>query len=187
MNLVKEIPSPVKRKDLHDISDRVHSLKSAIKFKLELESIMAQQEKLATSLMSPSVLVSVLSPFIKSFREKIYMRKIKCSELRMDISVKTKLRNTYHRNEMELEMTFEEIYKDMEQNFGDYLNGLHHVKVKFNNSDPIPYQDVCKLIDKYKDFPPTVKTDKLSFFLAMENTLYSVNNPDQYQQELDEN
>ncbi len=177
------IPSPKKREDLHEITDSVFSLKSAIRTKLELEAQMEHTIKLSASLAKPDLWISLFALFSRTHFEKKIRRKIQQSQSNMDVEVKTKQRNIYHRNEMDLEGTFADLYKAMDENFDKYFSGLVFIKNNKSSEDNIPYQDVCKMVDKYNADPPKEKCDKLSLFLAMEKTLYSVNHPEDYDKE----
>ena len=178
MSNLKIVKEPINRKNLHDLSNRVHSLKSAITYKIELETIIALQEKLLKSLLKSPILLIIFSAVSRVIREKIINRKLLHSKIRMKIEVDLKQRNIYHRNEMEIEQSFSEIYDEMDNYFESYYSQLLFIYKSNDHKETIPYKDVCMLVNKHQNNPPKIKTDKLSFFLSMEKTLYTCNHPE---------
>ena len=74
-------------------------------------------------------------------------------------------------------------FKAMAENFDSYYSQLIFIKENSQGNTRIPYDDVCVLYRQYTEDPPKIKTDKLSFYLSMEKTLYCCEHPEYYEQE----
>lgn len=166
-------PNPRKRTDIQELSDKVYALKSAIVFKLSIESQIKTQTKLVSTMLKPSLLRMLFMIFsYRLWKESSLKRKLEITKLRADNQVKEKLKHTYHRNELQLEDFFETIYEEMAERFDAYY---YRLKFLFNNLESCPeapQEDIKVLVQKYEKSPPKDKTDKMSFYLSMESTLY---------------
>jgi hypothetical protein len=105
-----------------------------------------------------------------------YKNEIEKSKLRADLEVKEKQKNIYQRNEDFLEKEFEDIYPEMQERYGSYVTRLKNLYEKYSGADEdevdLPVKDIEILFTKFTEDPPAVKTDKLSFYLTMEELLY---------------
>ncbi len=170
-NKKKEI-RPRNRQNLTELSDKIFALKSAITFKLNIESQIELQWDLIRCLQKQTLLDRLCKIiFTKSKRLSNTRDKLEIMKLMADNQVKEKLKNTYHGNELLLEDFFKDIYEEMDERFDDYYHRLVHIMENYVDDIEIPYNDVKTLVLKYTQSPPD-KTDKLAFYLTMENTLY---------------
>jgi hypothetical protein len=176
---MKETPifQPRNRQDLNDWLDKITALKNAITFKLEIEKQINLQNQIIMTLEKKPLLdtfKSIIAPHsqrLKSLRVKVEISKLRTSN---ENNEKQKL--TYHKNELLLEDDFEEIYKEMDVRYSHYVDRLMsiHEAIRFGTpkGSTLPDKDVKVLVAKYQTEPPKTKTDKLSFYLTMENLLY---------------
>jgi len=168
---------PRKRQDLIELTDKVFKLKSAIRFKLELETQIDLQKKLLRS-MKRTGLWNILLMLVAFFtwQRMRYKNQIEMSKLRADLDVKEKQKNIYQRNEDFLEKEFEHIYPEMDERYEFYLSRLKNLYSRYAGIDDdeadLPVKDIEILHTKWKLDPPAIKTDKLSFYLTMEELLY---------------
>jgi len=166
---------PKNRKNLVELNDLIWKLKNAIKVKLELEKQIDLYSKLISSLLRKSILdIILMSVLPHRYKIKRLKLQIEHSDLQMKLDVTLKNRNIYHRNEMQLEEHFKDIYTDMEENYNDFVDQLEKVYSNASSDNLDIYPDVQKLYDNYKANPPKDKVDKISFYLTLENTLYRV-------------
>ena len=97
------------------------------------------------------------------------------SKLRTSNENNLKQSLVYHKNEILLEDDMEEIYKELEDRYDSYLSQLLDLyeKVKFGvkKGNTLPDIDIKILVTKFQSEPPTIKTDKISFYLTMEQLL----------------
>jgi len=163
---------PRNRQNLVELSDKIFALKSAINFKLNIESQIELQADLISALEKKTFWDNIHRVFFKKSSDlRSTRQKLEVMKTKADNQVKEKLKNTYHGNELLLEDFFKDIYKEMDERFEDYYNRLVHIMDNYVNDIEIPYDDVKTLVFKYNESPPD-KIDKLSFYLTMENTLY---------------
>ena len=179
-----KIFKPRKRQNLTELSNKVYTLTSAIRMKLELEKQIDYQSKLIIAMNRSSLWSSLLWVFAFRFWiQRNLKKKIEISRLSTDLGVKEKQKNIYHRNELLLEQEFEDVYDEMNERFIYYLEFLNKLGNKDfsllanqKNLDLLPMDDVFVLNTKYTNDPPATKTEKLSFYLSMEALLYRCQN-----------
>ena len=173
----KQMYQPRKRHDLIELTDKVYKLKSAIQFKLELEKQIELTKKLLKSYSRFGLWDLLYMVFFYTYWVRSrYEKGIKKSELRSKIEVKEKQKNIYQRNEDFLEQEFKDIYPEMNDRYDAYLKRLKVLYGKYAGTDEklsdLPVQDIEILHEKHRVDPPKTKTDKLSFYLTMEELLY---------------
>jgi hypothetical protein len=173
----KPLFQPKNRKDLPERLNQITALQNAIVFKIEFEKQIGIKKKLLSVEKRPKVWSLLLMVIAYNYWMILNLkRKLRISELVQDIEVKTKTMNHYHNKELFLENELEEIYSDMGERYDNYVDRLFH-QMEYAKSvgedlpEWYPNKDVLVLSEKLIKNPPKTKTDKLSFFLTVENLL----------------
>jgi len=172
-----DLYTPRKRQDLTEWLDKINALKNAINFKLELDKQITLQDRLINALKRKNIL-SMLLMLIAPARQRIKSLKvqIEISKLRTSNENNEKQKLVYHKNELLLEDDMEEIYEELDLRYEAYLTKLmsYYEKVKFGTpkGSELPDKDIKILVTKFQTEPPASKTDRLSFYLTMEELLY---------------
>lgn len=168
---------PRKRQDLRELLDRINALNNAITFKLELE-VQIKLIKQKTDLLIKTPLAFILSGILFPNRTRIKKidRKIEVSKLRTTNENNEKMKLKFHTNELSLETDLDDVKKEMLERYEEYLLDL---KAYYNihrfgkpAHESFPLKDVNFMVTKFESEPPKTNTEKLAFYLSMEELLY---------------
>ena len=168
---------PRKRNDLTEQLDKINALENAITFKLEIEKQIELNLKKIALLESFPLLDKIRKVFLSNrVNLERVNRSIELSKIRTSNQNNEKMKYKFHANELSLEDDLEEIYSELNERFDAYCNALKdiHDQYRFGKTPPkdLPMKDVSFLLSKYNAEPPKTKTDKLAFYLTLEELLY---------------
>jgi hypothetical protein len=169
--------TPRNRQNLPEWLDKINALKNSINFKLELDKQISLQNKLINSLSKKPIALSFARILFPNCIKIIFIRReVEISKLRTSNENNLKQSLVYHKNELLLEDDMEEVYEELGIRYEAYISELMSLyeKVKFGSKkgNTLPDKDIKMLVTKFQSQPPAIKTEKLSFYLTMEQLLY---------------
>jgi len=162
------------RKDLTDLSDRIHDWKNSLEMKRSIENKIALKEDLLKADTKSSFFRKAQDVFFPVYSKvQSLKRSIMHGEVKMEILVLEKQMNIYHRNALSAESFFDEIFELVEANYEKLVSTLNYYRCFFSKKDfpEAPLPDVMVLLNQYKNDPAISKPDKISFYLSMESTI----------------
>lgn len=172
--------TPRKRKDLRDLLDLLSKWDEAISITNQAEKQVIYLKELSKIIVKRSIVEFLIMIFyFKEYKIMKINQVIKQGEILSNVSVKEKTKNIYHRNALDMEAEFDEIFEEMNQRYDSYLSSLQkihnkdysEIKKVFNENE-LPFDDISLLLEKVRTCPPSSKSEKIALYLSMEECLY---------------